>query len=308
MRDYLFLLAAALLMLTSPVYGQEETAESKQESTEAVEEKQEETEQAIKLAETIKKWDEAQVALNKKSMAMQKEMAKATPDEIMAAQVGLQKEMMTQMQEFGEPIIEIARQAEQDPKTSLAAVEWLLQSPDTNHHKVAGEVIVKHHANNEMLPGMLSATIMPNQYTFNIFKDVIATSENRTIKGQVTLAQISFLNEAQQLAPMVAANPQFAEIYPDMSAFLKSEMIQELDSDVMLAKMKALAENYGDVAIGDSTIGDEVGREVKVLEVRSRVAIGKVAPDIEGPDIDGESFKLSDYRGKVVLLDFWGDW
>ena len=38
------------------------------------------------------------------------------------------------------------------------------------------------------------------------------------------------------------------------------------------------------------------------------LAIGKVAPEIAGVDIDGAKFKLSDYRGKVVVLDFWGDW
>jgi hypothetical protein len=36
--------------------------------------------------------------------------------------------------------------------------------------------------------------------------------------------------------------------------------------------------------------------------------IGTVAPDIEGEDLDGNRFKLSDYRGKVVVLDFWGHW
>jgi cytochrome oxidase Cu insertion factor (SCO1/SenC/PrrC family) len=36
--------------------------------------------------------------------------------------------------------------------------------------------------------------------------------------------------------------------------------------------------------------------------------IGKVAPDIEAVDLDAVPFKLSDYRGKVVVLDFWGDW
>ena len=36
--------------------------------------------------------------------------------------------------------------------------------------------------------------------------------------------------------------------------------------------------------------------------------VGQLAPEIEGTDIDGNEFKLSDYRGKVVLLDFWGDW
>ena len=38
------------------------------------------------------------------------------------------------------------------------------------------------------------------------------------------------------------------------------------------------------------------------------LAIGQVAPDISGVDVDGRKFKLSDYRGKVVILDFWGDW
>jgi cytochrome oxidase Cu insertion factor (SCO1/SenC/PrrC family) len=32
------------------------------------------------------------------------------------------------------------------------------------------------------------------------------------------------------------------------------------------------------------------------------------APEIEGEDQDGVTFKLSDYRGKVILLDFWGNW
>jgi peroxiredoxin len=38
------------------------------------------------------------------------------------------------------------------------------------------------------------------------------------------------------------------------------------------------------------------------------LVVGKPAPDIEGEDVDGQRFNLSDYRGKVVVLDFWGDW
>ena len=36
--------------------------------------------------------------------------------------------------------------------------------------------------------------------------------------------------------------------------------------------------------------------------------VGCKAPDIVAKDTDGVEFKLSDYRGKVVLLDFWGFW
>jgi peroxiredoxin len=35
---------------------------------------------------------------------------------------------------------------------------------------------------------------------------------------------------------------------------------------------------------------------------------GKTAPEIEGKDSTGASFKLSEYRGKIVVLIFWGSW
>lgn len=37
-------------------------------------------------------------------------------------------------------------------------------------------------------------------------------------------------------------------------------------------------------------------------------AVGDAVPEITGPDTDGQVFNLSDYRGKVVMIDFWGDW
>ncbi len=35
-------------------------------------------------------------------------------------------------------------------------------------------------------------------------------------------------------------------------------------------------------------------------------AVNKPAPDISGIDAERKIFQLRDYRGKVVLLDFWG--
>ena len=38
------------------------------------------------------------------------------------------------------------------------------------------------------------------------------------------------------------------------------------------------------------------------------LAVGKSAPEIKGADVHGKALALSDYRGKVVALVFWGTW
>jgi hypothetical protein len=67
------------------------------------------------------------------------------------------------------------------------------------------------------------------------------------------------------------------------------------------------ADKYADVKLHPrgATLGDQARGEL--FEMRFLV-IGKEAPEVEGEDADGKKFKLSDYRGKVVLLDFWGNW
>jgi WD40 repeat protein/S1-C subfamily serine protease len=53
------------------------------------------------------------------------------------------------------------------------------------------------------------------------------------------------------------------------------------------------------------SLGDLTARSLFALE---HLSVGKKAPDIVGKDVDGKTFKLSDYKGKVVVLDFFADW
>jgi hypothetical protein len=74
-------------------------------------------------------------------------------------------------------------------------------------------------------------------------------------------------------------------------------------------KVAAEAEKYftqaTELAKDDAAVQRDVERELKILRT---LRVGKEAPEVKGPDLDGKEFKLSDYRGKVVLIDFWGHW
>ena len=63
---------------------------------------------------------------------------------------------------------------------------------------------------------------------------------------------------------------------------------------------------YADIPLGkDATIGK---RSTPLLFEMRYLAIGKIVPDISGEDLDGQKLKLSDYRGKVVMLSYWATW
>jgi thiol-disulfide isomerase/thioredoxin len=49
-------------------------------------------------------------------------------------------------------------------------------------------------------------------------------------------------------------------------------------------------------------------RAAKELYRLHELVVGKVAPEIEGPDIEGNRMRLSDHRGKVVVLVWWATW
>jgi hypothetical protein len=69
--------------------------------------------------------------------------------------------------------------------------------------------------------------------------------------------------------------------------------------------LERASHEFGDVKSGSKTLKELA--EGDLFELRD-LAIGKTAPDIEGPDSSGKTFKLTDYRGKVVILDFWARW
>jgi peroxiredoxin len=57
--------------------------------------------------------------------------------------------------------------------------------------------------------------------------------------------------------------------------------------------------------IRSSDLGKRMSEDLEKMKATS---IGRSAPDFEIPDANGKLVKLSSFRGKYVLLDFWASW
>jgi hypothetical protein len=92
-----------------------------------------------------------------------------------------------------------------------------------------------------------------------------------------------------------------------VALFRLAEMCAEKgDEKDALELYRQVKEKYADVLWwGRTPLGQKADGGIFEIET---LGIGKPAPEIQGEDLDGKPMKLSDFRGKVVVLDFWGDW
>jgi thiol-disulfide isomerase/thioredoxin len=89
-----------------------------------------------------------------------------------------------------------------------------------------------------------------------------------------------------------------------LGAVLRDKDPEALDRQVE-ALLERITTDFGNVKSGGRTLG-EIAR-CELFALRS-LKVGQVAPEIVGRDAEGNGFRLSDDRGKVVVLTFCGDW
>ena len=98
-----------------------------------------------------------------------------------------------------------------------------------------------------------------------------------------------------------------ASEYPEVQAqaryYLAYEDARAEDEEARKRGFTALDALVADLP--DTEWADRAAADL--FQLRDR-AVGAVALDFEGKTVDGETFRLSDFQGKVVLLDFWGFW
>jgi RNA polymerase sigma factor (sigma-70 family) len=113
-------------------------------------------------------------------------------------------------------------------------------------------------------------------------------------------------------APLAADPPAAADPAEDLGW---REMLAALDEELALLSdryRQPLVLCYREGATldeapprGNGLLGPQAKAALDELRL---LAVGRVAPEIEGEDLDGKPLRMSEHRGKVVMLVFWASW
>lgn len=112
----------------------------------------------------------------------------------------------------------------------------------------------------------------------------------------------SFMRTDRALALCEAARARSSnESVRTTATFQEVELLIEHKGAEGKERAKTLLE---ELARSSPTPGAKEEAESR-LKRSARLQVGSPAPDIVGKDIEGAAFKLSDLRGRIVVLDFW---
>lgn len=159
------------------------------------------------------------------------------------------------------------------------ALVWAMQlGLDSDMQTKVLKLLLENHIDSESL-GDVCFDLYGGPATDEFLKELVEKSPHDAVKGKALF--------------------QRASIAKDSSA-------GEDDEKAALALFEQVIESYSGI---DHPWGGTLGEMARsnVFEIEN-LGIGKICPEITGADADGVEFKLTDYKGKVIFLDFWGFW
>jgi thiol-disulfide isomerase/thioredoxin len=218
-------------------------------------------------------------------------------------------------------ILELAAKAPTSP-IAFASLEWVVTNrqiqagaPTLRRFGLAAVELLHDHdyaTNSTIAPlcwGLGRNWDSRHEPTLEFLQEVIARNPNREARGNATFALACLLKQKTELLDDLRNAP---DLLNDEWRKSLAEEAKITDPSTLRRQAEQLFVNviqtYSNCPIPvkpKSTLGD---RAVQQLYELQHLSIGQVAPEIQGHDLDGEKLKLSDYRGKVVLLSFWGSW
>jgi RNA polymerase sigma factor (sigma-70 family) len=164
-----------------------------------------------------------------------------------------------------------------------------------------------------LLPIALSLQFSPEMES--LLREVIARNPSRDAKAHATVGLASLLFSLSEVERFHAQGPNAAS---ELELLYGKKVLDQILSrhSALLSReasmlMHRVAADYADVKLHLDRPKDTqtLGNFARAwLGMEEEPILDRPAPEIEGKDLNGTTVKLSDYRGKVVVVVFWASW
>ena len=199
---------------------------------------------------------------------------------------------------FGRRLLSVAERAPEGP-VAIEVFCWLVRhSRESPEARAAGEILTRHHLRGEgMRRACLSLWYFPCPVAETVLRRALDESRDPEVRGMARLA----------LAKRLMRRLEDGEGPSGEGERRRWRDLDGVRDEAEELLRRAAAEDGGlaHPVLPGTTLADHAR---SALDELRRFSVGCVAPEIRGRDADGAEFRLGDYRGKVVLLYFGGDW
>ncbi len=177
------------------------------------------------------------------------------------------------------------------------------------------------------LTGVMDKTVLTYTAKGDFFNETFASRRTKSLKVKADLtrkelqidsmaysgvdekivdkldAELQIERSKSQLTDLeyIKANPT-----QDLSAYYLNSM--PMDTFLLYVKTLDPSVRTGILAKGLDIQQEQMQKFKAIEEAQKRVGVGSIAPDFELKSINGNMVKLSDLKGKYVVIDFWGAW
>ncbi len=227
--------------------------------------------------------------------------------------------------EYAERFLELAR-ADPKDEAGFDALNWVLTyAPHGPESDEALGLLAREHVGNKRLGPLLQKLLTwRSPPAEDLLRAALAKSPHREARAQACYALATVLTAKAKRPPGSDLEDGEGEAKAPQEATPAKPPREEAE-----ALYEALATDYGDVRyVRKKTYADLARAGLARLrpkagrpETRSVLGdddpgaaalvgldVGMRPPEIEGLDTNGRPMRLREYRGAVVVLDFWGHW
>ncbi len=219
-------------------------------------------------------------------------------------------EQDAQPREFAGRFLQLAEAHPRSP-AAVDALAWVLSElPRRKEGVRALALLTKDHMKSRAIEAAcLAIANTASSRAETLLRALLAKSTHLDVRAEACWHLSSLLEQQAILVEQLKKHPEmtdrvtryYGKEYGPYLVALEAGKVAERRAELY----EQIIKSFRDIKTEEGTMGEVA--EAALFKLR-HLSIGRVAPEIEGEDIFGKKFKLSDYRGKVVVLSFWGHW